>query len=96
MLDARGPTPLGPFERDPANPILAANDRFDAPGHHALITDDAGTNWILYHAMDREEGSGLRLLMLDPVDWVDGWPVVNDGQGPSATSQQVPTILPAG
>ncbi len=96
VLDARGPTPLGPFERDPANPILAANDRFDAPGHHALITDDAGTNWILYHAMDREDGSGLRLLMLDPLDWVDGWPVVNDGQGPSATSQNVPTILPAG
>lgn len=95
VLDARGPTPLGPFERDPANPILAANGRFNAPGHHAVITDDAGSDWMLYHAMDREDGSGLRYLMLDPVDWVDGWPVVNDGHGPSATSGNAPTIPPA-
>ena len=92
VLDARADSPLGPFERDPANPVLAANDRFNAPGHHAVVTDDAGQDWILYHAMDREEGSGLRFLLLDRLDWVDGWPVVNGGMGPSVTADATPVV----
>ena len=82
VLDARATSPLGPFERDPGNPVLAANERFNAPGHNAVVTDDAGTDWMVYHAMDREEGSGLRFLMLDPIDWSTGWPVVNGGTRP--------------
>lgn len=96
VLDARAPTPLGPFERDPANPILAANERFNAPGHNAVVTDDAGTDWIVYHAMDRKEGSGLRFLLIDRLVWRDGWPVVNDGRGPSVESTEAPVIKPAG
>ena len=96
VLDARATSPLGPFERDPGNPVLEANDRFNAPGHHAVVTDDDGTDWMVYHAMDREEGSGLRFLMLDPIDWSSGWPVVNGGTGPAATSSAAPVIKPGG
>ena len=96
VLDARAGSPLGPFERDPGNPVLAANERFNAPGHHAVVTDDAGTDWMVYHAMDREEGSGLRFLMIDPIDWSSGWPVVNGGGGPSTSSTSVPVIRPGG
>ena len=96
VLDARGTSPLGPFERDPGNPVLEANDRFNAPGHHAVVTDDAGTDWMVYHAMDREEGSGLRFLMLDPIDWSSGWPTVNGGGGPSTSSSAAPVIKPGG
>jgi arabinan endo-1,5-alpha-L-arabinosidase len=96
VLDARATSPLGPFERDPDNAVLEANDRFNAPGHNAVVTDDAGTDWMLYHAMDREEGSGLRFLMLDPIDWSSGWPVVNGGSGPSTTSPARPDVRPPG
>ena len=96
VLDARATSPLGPFERDPDNPVLAANERFNAPGHNAVVTDDAGTDWMVYHAMDRQDGSGLRFLFIDPIDWSSGWPVVNGGRGPSTTSSQVPAIRPGG
>lgn len=94
VLDARATSPRGPFERDPGNPVLAANERFNAPGHNAVVTDDAGTDWIVYHAMDRQEGSGLRFMMIDLIDWSSGWPVVNGGRGPSSRSSRVPLIRP--
>lgn len=96
VLDARATSPLGPFERDPGNPVLAANERFNAPGHNAVITDDAGTDWMVYHAMDREEGSGLRFLMIDPIDWSNGWPVVNGGAGPAPASSSAPVVRTGG
>lgn len=65
--------------------VIKGNDRFKGPGHNSeIITDDEGTDWILYHAVDVEIARG-RQLMLDRVDWVDGWPVVGDGT-PSLSS----------
>jgi arabinan endo-1,5-alpha-L-arabinosidase len=92
VLVARGSSPLGPFERYQGNPILAANEDFNAPGHHATIQDDAGRDWILYHAMDRDDVTNVRYLFLDRIEWVDGWPVVNDGEGPSAESGEAPVV----
>jgi arabinan endo-1,5-alpha-L-arabinosidase len=92
VLVARGSSPLGPFERYEGNPILEANEAFNAPGHHATIQDDAGQDWILYHAMDRDDVTNVRFLLLDRIEWVDGWPVVNDGNGPSSESQDAPVV----
>lgn len=92
VLVARGRSPLGPFQRYGSNPILAANEAFNAPGHHATIQDDAGQDWILYHAMDRDDVTNVRFLFLDRIEWVDGWPVVNDGNGPSSESQDAPVV----
>lgn len=55
--------------------------RFVGPGHNAIVTDDAGTDWIVYHAIDPEEprlpaGATRRPLMIDPLVWKDGWPQV--------------------
>lgn len=59
--------------------VLRGNDRFKGPGHNAeFVKDAAGNDWILYHAVDVREPKG-RKLMLDRVDWVDGWPVIGDG-----------------
>lgn len=59
--------------------VLSGNDRFKGPGHNAeFITDAAGSDWMLYHAVDVSDPGG-RKLMLDRVDWVDGWPVIGDG-----------------
>jgi arabinan endo-1,5-alpha-L-arabinosidase len=90
VMAARSTSALGPFVRDAQNPILAANSRFTAPGHNATIRDDAGGDWIVYHAMIRGDFTNFRYLFIDPIDWVDGWPVINDGRGPSAESDVRP------
>lgn len=84
---ARSESPLGPFYRNPRNPIVEENEYFRAPGHNAIVQDDAGQDWILYHAYDRYRYGVGRHLMLDKIEWVDGWPVVNGGLGPSWTEQ---------
>ncbi|GGK43700.1 hypothetical protein GCM10008955_41810 [Deinococcus malanensis] len=59
-------------------------------------------DWLLYHAINRNDPYfagptriNKRHLMLDPVDWVDGWPTVRNGRGPSDRSQQAPQAVTA-
>lgn len=84
---ARATSPLGPFQRHPNNPIIEENEYFRAPGHNAIVQDDAGQDWILYHAYDRHRYGVGRHLMLDKIVWSEGWPVVNRGLGPSWMEQ---------
>ncbi|MEQ9443175.1 MAG: family 43 glycosylhydrolase [Cyclobacteriaceae bacterium] len=55
---------------------------FSGPGHNAeIITDDDGTDWLLYHAIRKEKprlenGASRRPLMLDEIHWENGWPVI--------------------
>jgi arabinan endo-1,5-alpha-L-arabinosidase len=91
-LVARSHSPTGPFDRDPNNPVIQANAAFKAPGHGTVFADAAGTDFILYHAMDQSDPNQLRYLMLDRIDWKGGWPVVNDGNGPSSTPQPRPQV----
>jgi arabinan endo-1,5-alpha-L-arabinosidase len=90
VMVARSSSPTGPFERDPNNPILAANDAFNAPGHNATVQDASGRDWIVYHSMIKGDFTNYRYLFIDPIEWVDGWPVVNGGDGPSAESDTAP------
>lgn len=90
LMVARSESPLGPFERSPNNPILTSNSAFRAPGHHATIRGPDGRDWLLYHAIDRSDGSSLRFLFLDPIAWEEGWPVINHGGGPSQCSDLAP------
>jgi arabinan endo-1,5-alpha-L-arabinosidase len=53
------------------------------PGHNAIITDDNGIDWIIYHGVDKANpllpnGATRRPLMIDPLIWEDGWPTVKD------------------
>lgn len=52
--------------------ILRLNGSWQAPGHNAVFVDSAGIYWIMYHA--RRPGQSRRVLMLDRIEWVDGWP----------------------
>jgi arabinan endo-1,5-alpha-L-arabinosidase len=83
---------LGPYEEDPNNPILALNSHFTAPGHNSTITDDAGTTWMLYHAIRPGDPLFSRDLFLDKIDWTGGWPTINDGHGPSWKAEAAPVI----
>ena len=82
-------------------PVLGANgDRWVGPGHNAVFTDLAGQDWLLYHAIARDDpyfaGTAVtkRPPLLDPLDWADGWPVVRGGLGPSDTPQPAPAAQP--
>ncbi len=92
VMVARSSSPTGPFERDPNNPILAANASVNAPGHNSTIRDGDGRDWIVYHAMIRGDFTNYRYLFIDPIEWVNGWPVVNGGSGPSVESDEAPAV----
>ena len=85
---------LGPYEdkdgtdlREAKGPVVVEEGNgFVGPGHNDVITDDAGDDWLLYHAYEEGEGyiegTPRRPLMLDRIDWSDGWPKV-EGKTPS-------------
>jgi xylan 1,4-beta-xylosidase len=83
---ARARRLLGPWEKNPRNPILRGNENWKCPGHGTLVTDTAGRDWMLYHAMDAKDFVYVgRQGLLDEVRWGrDGWPTINEGRGPSA------------
>ena len=85
---ARARRLLGPWERNPANPILSGNDAWKCPGHGTVVTTASGRSYLLYHAYRPGdfEYSG-RQGLLDEVTWGDdAWPMVNGGRGPSANA----------
>ncbi|MEW9552969.1 family 43 glycosylhydrolase [Nonomuraea sp. NPDC050783] len=79
-------------------PVLDQNgNRWIGVGHHAQLTDLSGQDWMLYHGIDRSDpfldepyGVNERPMLLDRLDWIDGWPVVRAGAGPSEQSKQAP------
>jgi hypothetical protein len=56
--------------------LIHKNGSFVGTGHNSeIITDKAGSDWVFYHAVNVNDPSG-RVLMLDRIDWKDGWPAV--------------------
>ncbi|MFG3698218.1 family 43 glycosylhydrolase [Micromonospora sp. NPDC047620] len=79
-------------------PVLAQNgNRWIGAGHNGFLTDLSGQDWIVYHAIDRADpyldepfGINERPMLLDRLDWIDGWPTVNAGAGPSEGARPEP------
>jgi arabinan endo-1,5-alpha-L-arabinosidase len=112
VFAARSRSPLGPFvDRDGVSildsrvggtPVLTQNgNRWVGTGHNAVITDDAGQDWIVYHAVDVNDpyyagavGYTKRPGMIDPLDWQDDWPIVRGGRGPSDKPMRGPVAQP--
>jgi arabinan endo-1,5-alpha-L-arabinosidase len=92
VFAARSRSPLGPFQQDGDNPILSRDVRFWAPGSVATVRDDAGNDWLIYHARVSGSFSDDRDLMLDRIAWVDGWPTIDGAAGPSWRPRPAPTI----
>ena len=82
---ARARSLLGPWEKNPNNPILAGNDNWKCPGHGTIVSDQRGRYFLLYHAMHAKDFVYVgRQGLLDEVKWgADGWPTINEGRGPS-------------
>ncbi len=109
VFAGRSRSPKGPFldkdgvdlneSRVGGTTVLTQNgNKWIGPGHHAFMTDAAGQDHIVYHAIDRGTpwladpfGINRRPMLIDRIDWIDGWPRTRAGAGPSDTPQPAPT-----
>lgn len=106
VLVARSTNLTGPYldkngdditERGKGTLFMRGNDVFVGPGHNArLIADDNGTDWFIYHGIDKTRGTvsggaSRRMLMLDKVIWNGGWPEIANGT-PSTSRQAAPVF----
>ena len=89
VMVARSSDAFGPFESF-VRPILARSSAWRAPGHNSVIADDAGTDWIVYHAM---RAGPERVMLLDRIEFQAGWPRVA-GDQPSAGPRNAPLSAP--
>ncbi len=82
-------------------PVLSMNgNRWVGPGHNTVFQDFEGQSWTIYHAIDRfdpyfdETNFTKRPVLLDALDWIDGWPTVRGGRWVSDTPQPAPAAQP--
>jgi arabinan endo-1,5-alpha-L-arabinosidase len=101
---ARSRSATGPFETLAQatgarnSVILERGGHWNAPGHNSVITDAAGRDWIVYHAVDTrrprsketDDVNTRRVMLIDPLVYVDGWPRVD--RGPSAEPRPGPAV----
>ena len=92
VLVARSKDPFGPFEDnvtgEGSNVILHGDEAWHAPGHNSVIRDDAGDDWLLYHAISDADarraqqtraGWTPRIMLLERIRYRGGWPrIAND------------------
>lgn len=82
--------------------VMTGNDIVGS-GSNSIFTDESGQDYILYSGVSKKQqylptvtGYTARQLMLDPLDWVNGWPTTRSGAGPSdyTTPQPLPAAQP--
>ena len=87
------------------SPTLAMNgNTVVGPGGGSPFVDESGQAWYVYHevltASPYYTGTTTtqRPAAIDAIDWVNGWPVVRGGYGPSdaASPQPKPAAQPGG
>jgi arabinan endo-1,5-alpha-L-arabinosidase len=111
VMVARSRNATGPFQtlaeatRRPNSVVLERNARWLAPGHNSVVTDARGQDWMAYHAIDTgkktfgavntEQGNSRRIMLLDRLEYVDGWPRIVPNKGtPSVSAQPAPARRP--
>lgn len=71
--------------------VVRGSERFAGPGHNAVARDDAGNEWLVYHAYERGNPwigeTPRRVLVLDRLRWRRGWPLV-EGRTPSVRAHR--------
>jgi arabinan endo-1,5-alpha-L-arabinosidase len=83
-MAARSKDPFGPFRRlgeanaSGSSVILEKNAEWTGPGHNSIFRDEKGNVYMAYHAFST--GVSIkpagRVLMISPVVYEKGWPVV--------------------
>jgi arabinan endo-1,5-alpha-L-arabinosidase len=76
-------------------------NRWVGTGHNTVFKDFDGQWWTIYHAVDANDpyfegalGFTKRPALLDPLDWVNGWPTVRGGLWASDRPQPAPAAQP--
>lgn len=102
VMVARSRSATGPFETleqatgKPHSIILETRGKWIAPGHNAIVTDSAGYDWIVYHAVDarrpREKPTDdlntRRVMLIDRIVWKNGWPeIAGPNEAPARAGQ---------
>ena len=83
-------------------PFLSMNgNRWVGLGHNTVFQDFDGQWWTIYHAVDQNDpyfegavGFTKRPALLDPVDWINGWPTVRGGFWASDNPVHAPAAQP--
>ena len=96
FVDKEGTSFLG--SRVGGTIVVSMNgNRWVGTGHNAVISDLSGQDWFLYHAIDRNDpfldepyGINERPMLIDRLDWVDGWPTVRAGRWASEAAEPAP------
>jgi beta-xylosidase len=77
--------------------ITPNGNKWIGTGHNAVVTDLSGQDWFAYHAIDRADpyldepfGINERPMLLDRLDWINGWPTVRGGRWASEDAQPAP------
>lgn len=86
VIVSRSSSILGPYvspdgqpltDRSYKHTILKSSEDllFVGPGHDSqIITDDAGQDWMAYHAFHKANNYDGRCMLLDKIIWENGWP----------------------
>ena len=91
VMVGRSKSPFGPFETleqaggAAHSIVLEKCGNWFAPGHNSIVSDAAGRDWIVYHAVDvrrprerpTDEINTRRVMLIDRVEWASGWPVIH-------------------
>ncbi len=106
----RSKSPRGPFldkegqsmteSRVGGSIVVTPNgNKWIGPGHNAVVTDLAGEDFFVYHALDRADpyldepfGINERPMLIDRLDWINGWPTVRGGRWASESAERAPVI----
>jgi beta-xylosidase len=85
---ARASSLLGPYVKNPANPVLTGNAAWQCPGHGTTIDLGPAGLFLLHHAYRSDDlFDRRRSALLDRIDiGADGWPTIAGGTGPATTS----------
>ncbi|MDQ4070596.1 MAG: family 43 glycosylhydrolase, partial [Actinomycetota bacterium] len=77
--------------------VTPNGNKWVGTGHNAIVTDLSGEDWFVYHAINRRDpyldepfDINERPMLLDRLDWINGWPTVRGGRWASANRQRAP------
>lgn len=80
---ARSPSPLGPWENSPHNPLIhtySADEEWWSVGHGTLVSTPDDRWYFVYHGYRKGFQTLGRHTLMEPVHWTaDGWPVAPQG-----------------
>jgi xylan 1,4-beta-xylosidase len=77
IVVARSRSVHGPWENMPHNPLVrtaSAGEAWWSRGHGTAVEGPHGDWWIVYHGYENGFRTLGRQMLLEPIEWVDGWP----------------------